>query len=47
MQNSPMGSEQVQAEIKRITQQFKENETVVKVEKLLSITAGYRIPINV
>lgn len=46
MQNSPIGSWPLQAKFKRITQHFKESETVVKVERLLSITTGYRIPIN-
>jgi len=47
VRNSPIGFQSVQAKFKRVTQCFKESETVVKVERLLSMTTGYRIPTKV
>lgn len=47
MQNCPIGSWTVQAKFKRVTQHFKENEIVVKIERLLSMTTGYWIPISI
>lgn len=47
MQNGPIGSWTVQTKFKRVTQRFKENEIVVKIERLLSMTIGYWIPINI